>query len=349
MSDNRLVLGIYLEPNVWITTKQGEIIEHETIEPTDCLEIILHRVLPNGIEVCVQRQGFVVVAFPEDVMSIHISDLNYGNLLPSNAARFSVDFFNSFCFSLYDQMHRNGISSTIKPAVSLADIWRWRTRPDVELAIIAQEQPMPILNQHTWLPFDVQVSNAKKTIGVLSDNDKLFRPSLTVSLLDNALNVMFVDSDFTANWQLIALLNKAVLSTHRGEFAEAHILSWAVIEKIIQNEWDRFIESTNEILDDGAKTVNSKRKEILNNRDYTVSVRTEMLELAKIIPYTLYKRLSPIRKTRNDWMHNLGPVSLQDCRECYEVAREFLSRKLGYEFQHPGGYYLFDEHFQKID
>jgi hypothetical protein len=331
VSDNRLILGVYLDPHVWFT-KEDEIVNAQVVTPAKCLEIVFHKHLPNGIEVCVQRQGYIVAAIPEDLMSIRVSETNAANLLPSNAARFAHDFFNATLYLL----------NNYPQSIGLADIWIWRNREGAELVTIAQEQAMPVLNQHNWLAFDAGVRMLAMTVGQLSETDAMFRISLPLSRVDKAFELLFADPDYLLTWQLMALLNKAISSTRRGEFAEAHILSWAVIEKLIQVEWDEFMENTNETFDDGTKSINSKRKNFLNGRDFTAAVRIEILELAKVIPYEVYKRLGPIRKVRNDWIHNLGPVSVQDCRDCYTVARDLLSTKVGFTIRHPGGTYIFD-------
>ena len=131
----------------------------------------------------------------------------------------------------------------------------------------------------------------------------------------------------------------------KAEFAEAHVLSWSVAEKLIGIEWINFIDSTNEpVGDKGEKTVNRKRKDQLNSPDYEASKRIEVLELAKVLSYDLYRRLHEARKTRNKWIHNLENVSQEDCRQCYFAARDMLSRKLKYNLEHPGSYYFQDEH-----
>jgi hypothetical protein len=150
------------------------------------------------------------------------------------------------------------------------------------------------------------------------------------------------------NWQLLGLLNKAIYAIQRAEFAESHVLSWSITESLLGQEWESYIKSTNQMLERGAKTVNSERLSNLMGAAYTAAIRAEVLELVKVIPHVLYKRSIKARKVRNDWLHYLSPVSQEDCIECYEVARDLLSRKLGFELKHPAKLYISDEFLRNI-
>ncbi len=62
----------------------------------------------------------------------------------------------------------------------------------------------------------------------------------------------------------------------------------------------------------------SSRKEKLEGRDYTASVKTEMLEINKRINHDLYLHLETARKARNAWAHNMREP---ETHEVYKAIR----------------------------
>jgi hypothetical protein len=350
METKRLILGIYLEPSVWVCNN-GEHVDPKSISPEECVKVVFSKTLPHGIEVCVQRQGFIVVAFPESILNMKISEIKSANLLPIRVAQIVLSFFNAFLFLVYNQTYKyyNGSFGCVKQAIDISGIWRWINNSETDLSAIAVEQPIPILKQDEFTNIEITLYLHSKTVGKLVETDKLFRSEMPSEILDQTFNLLLKDSDIQNNWQLLALLNKAVCSIQRAEFAESHVLSWSVAEKLIETEWKNYVESTNAIIgSSGEKTVNSRRLTKLVSPDYDASHRMEILELAKIIPYELYKKSISARKTRNDWLHYLKSVTQEECINSYLVARDLLSRKIGFNIEHPGAFYFQDEHISEI-
>lgn len=347
MKDNCLVLGFYIEPHVWMAEDEKHI-DFRNISDSECLEIVFAKSFPNGIEVCAQRQGFIIAAFPEELLSIRISEIKTANLLPMSAALFTIDFFNSLVFLLYDQTykHYNKGYQSIKQAIKVSDLWRWYNVRSGNLVSVATQQPGPILNQSEMRSIDMAPYELGKSIGQLTTHDKQFRMPQPIEPLEKALDAM-VGNDFQLNWQLLALLNKAIWSIQNAEFAEAHVLCWSVAEKLLGIEWANYINGTSvSVGDSDKKTINRKRKDHLNSSEYEASKRIEILELAKVISYDLFENLHAARKTRNKWIHSLESVNQEDCRQCYFVARGMMSRKLKYNIEHPGAFYIQDEHMR---
>jgi len=345
METKRLILGIHLDPSVWICN-EGEHLDLTLISPEECTKIVFSKTLPQGTEVCIQRQGFVVVAFPENLLGIKTSEIRTANLLPIQAAQIALSFFNAFLFLVYNQTYKfyGGKYQSIKQAVDIAGIWRWNHDSGTGLATIAAKQPMPVMRQDKFLQIEAGSYLLRQSIGQLTESDKVLRRELPSAVVSQALDLLFVNGHAPVNWQLLALLNKAAYSIQRADFAEAHILSWSVAENLIAMEWKNYILGSSEpVGTSGKKTVNSVRLKKLVSPDYDASQRAEILELAKVIPHELYERSVSARKTRNHWLHDLKPVNQKDCINCYLVARDLLSRKLGFNIEHPGAFYIQDE------
>ncbi len=345
---DKLILGFFLEPPVWVVS-DNEIVDAESISPKEILAIVFEAHFANGVQVCIQRQGCVVVSFPEKLLNIKLSSFKVGNLLPIDATQPVLSFFNALLFLIYDQTykHYNGRFQSINQAVVVSDLWRWSDDSSSSLKEIAIRQPSPMLNQQEFLKIEMAPHLMSKTIGDLTNTDKSFRAKLPSQVLNDALEVMFKVNEPQKNWQLLALLNKAVFAIQKADFAESLILSWSVAESLINYEWEKYIQQTNqEIGSLGEKTLNSKRLKLLtSSAKYDAFLKIEIFELAKIIPYELYKKLEIARKARNNWLHSLEPVSQEVCRESYLVARDLLSRKINIEIQHPGAFYMQADHF----
>lgn len=337
MQDKKLIVGFYIEPPVWIC-RDGESINPEQVTNEECRQIVFTKTLPMGIEVFAQRQGCIIAAFPEELLSIKVSEFKIANLLPMSAAQFSLNFFNAFLFLLYDQTYKyhNQAYGSIKQAINVSHLWRWTNREDTDLiSIIAEDQPTPILKQDGILNI-IDFINIVKPIlkqdGISSIIDfltfsSIFRATQYNTVINKTLEGMFNGGDDEinkTNWQLMTLLNKAVWSIQRAEFAEAHILSWAVAEKLIKTEWK--------------KSPNKSR------HDKNISDKITRLKNDQLLLSDLCERLNKARTTRNDWIHDLKPITQEDCTNCYLVARDMMSRKLNnYCLEHPGSYYFQDE------
>ena len=78
-------------------------------------------------------------------------------------------------------------------------------------------------------------------------------------------------------------------------------ISWAIVEALIHKRWTSHIA--------GAPGMNSDRRQKLTGRDYTASVKIEMLALAGRLTSEEYANAEVVRKARNKWMHELRPVT----------------------------------------
>jgi Domain of unknown function (DUF4145) len=68
-----------------------------------------------------------------------------------------------------------------------------------------------------------------------------------------------------------------------------------------------------------------RRSKLTGGRDFTASVISEFLSLADVIPFDLFQMLSKVRKVRNDWMHELRPVTRSDANEAVQLAQRMLN------------------------
>ncbi|MCX7141881.1 MAG: hypothetical protein NT123_12520 [Proteobacteria bacterium] len=100
-----------------------------------------------------------------------------------------------------------------------------------------------------------------------------------------------------------AELAKALAEYKRGDYETALILTWFVVEKWLSNDWNDFIISKNRA-DCGGQRISTGRMESLKSgRDYSASIRSNMLELADMLPCDLYREIDEVRRSRNKVVH----------------------------------------------
>lgn len=344
--DDRLILGLYLEPGVWLE-KDNVTHVYGTLSPDECREIVFYKSLPNAIDVCAQRQGFVILSLPEKILPTNLPETGLINVLSSDIVGAVQDYFNSLLFMLCNEMcinHKGKGDGLIALLYKIEQLYRWTVIPNANLMEIVNSPCHPF-GPNLFRPSTVDglMAMHKKTRGQLSIEDQVLRDPIPVKLLDKTLDRMFSSKYAEKDLQLIALLNKSIASTNDGEFSQSHILCWAVIENLLHDLWDKFLDSKASLTPDGLRRITSTRRNRLNNSDFTASVKIEVLELADVISHQTYTRLTPIRQARNKWMHELQPISYENSQQCYLLARDLLADKLEIDLKHPGGYYKFVE------
>jgi len=116
------------------------------------------------------------------------------------------------------------------------------------------------------------------------------------------------------------------------------VMAWAITEKLVQELWDRYLEANREREIDGAKVtfINRSRRDLLTDgRDFHASVIGEILSLANSLPFPLHKDISRVRQARNDWLHELKPLSREDALLSVSVAERMLNLVYGLNFRVP--------------
>jgi hypothetical protein len=154
------------------------------------------------------------------------------------------------------------------------------------------------------------------------------RVSMRRNVSEASVEIMFdYLSAILTNIDLIEKLSdfsKAVSEYKVGNYNISIVLSFFVIEKIINEKYDAFLSSKN--ISGEEIRVNSKRRKDLNEKDYTASIISNILELSGVITLKEVNQVSKYRKLRNKVAHNLSgePISMTDCRESLEFTVKFL-------------------------
>lgn len=143
--------------------------------------------------------------------------------------------------------------------------------------------------------------------------------------------------DSTTPLRLCSLFNFAMSSLQDHDYPRSLITAWAIIERLLDEEWTSYVAGQRRRDVNGEDTVfiNTDRVKKPEGRDYTASVRTEVLSLLDCLSFDTYKKMENARRVRNGWMHELKDVQMSDALEAIQVTAELFESAFG--FQLPRG------------
>ncbi len=144
--------------------------------------------------------------------------------------------------------------------------------------------------------------------------------------------------------KILAEVTKSLSEFKIANYPTSLVLSWFIIESFISDYWSNFLKSKNEdftYIDDNGneincKTIDSKRKELLTGRDYTISVILNILELFGLIQFDTFRKINEIRKMRNKIVHsdikapdNYDKSLRENCKAAFNIVNQFIENEVG--------------------
>lgn len=146
------------------------------------------------------------------------------------------------------------------------------------------------------------------------ENEEMFfgRELITIESIEDMASMYFNVSEDLDAIEAFSGISRAVSAFKITNFRTSIIFSWFVIESILNMKWEDYLEDSNKKLLNGY-SINRNRRETLNGRDYTSSVKSNMLELSGRLDYELYSSINEIRKKRNKIVHQQSGLNLTRC------------------------------------
>jgi len=141
---------------------------------------------------------------------------------------------------------------------------------------------------------------------------------------------------------LIAGIAKSICEYKVANYPVSLTLAWFVIESMLQKKWSAFLEEKNKIYPDGMKRINKERRDVLNGRDYTISIITNILELANVMPIEVFAILEKVRRYRNRVVHqdHADKCTAKHCDLAIKLAVDLLSEALPIRIMPPSSYFV---------
>ena len=135
-----------------------------------------------------------------------------------------------------------------------------------------------------------------------------------------------------AAYDLLGLLYRAAFQCWQHDFEGSLTLAWAVIEKAQNVLWDQFLTTGYQTVNPNTK-ISGKRRDLLKgNRDYTASVRSQVLSLARIYSDSELNQIDEVRRKRNASMHNLEAIAPKEAMNAANCAVLVVGKVLDAQF-----------------
>lgn len=159
------------------------------------------------------------------------------------------------------------------------------------------------------------------------------RTVIEVSIVQASFDMLdkLMASPLQDSMMLAALLLRSAKSYGEHDFSGSLIVSWMVLEKLVSVLWSNLIEKNRRRgkPQDDTIFINGERKTKLEGRDYSASVRVEILSLMAEIDLEMYSNLNEIRKSRNDWMHELEAANDKAATLAIRTAQQLFEDLTG--------------------
>jgi len=324
--------GYYLWPPVWVGSRAPTPITHETV--TLLGEEVFRTTLTAGISVKVLRGGMFLFDFtvwPQGKALPEGTESNFDESAKVVLHRVAV--LNAHLACLYTALgHLQGFCHD-KMALSPGDLIASKSLDEKGIGFGDARTVWMALAKYpgtyaAGLPieFDLRMSFRTLVIDI---------PTVKGSfeLLDSILR------HHAPHALLIADLHTRSCKAYEDHnYALCLITAWAIIERLLQTLWRRYLDERREEQIGGTTVtfINANRKSRLTeSRDFTASVISEILSLTERLPFSLYGDLLKIRKVRNDWIHDLEPVSRETAALAIQTSEEMLSLVEGLRLKVP--------------
>jgi hypothetical protein len=98
-------------------------------------------------------------------------------------------------------------------------------------------------------------------------------------------------------------ITKGLSEYKLGDYETALILAWFVIERWLVKDWESYLESKHQVIDNVQRINSDRYASLKSGRDYPASVISNAMELAGTLPLALFRQIDEVRKLRNAVVH----------------------------------------------
>lgn len=282
----------YLEPNCWIIDAPPDA-ANRAIAKEEWEEIVFTQELKSGIKVYVSREGlftFDLSNGPEDLRPLQANQPNQHDqeILTLNRLR----FLHAHIASLHSAVREQNEGIFYKMLVNPNQSWLFNI---FSYRVPAFRDAFPVIS-----------SNNLERAGELTD--------------------LIVATKHDDSPLLVDLILHSCKYFEEIRFELSLISSWTALERLLNDAWKHYVDSSGQRLPPQlAPQINkNRRKKLIEGRDYSASVITEVLSLAGTFPPATYETIDRVRKARNDWIHGLKSVTEDDAYDSIRLARSLL-------------------------
>ncbi len=325
------VEGYFRIPAVWI----GDPPDPEsvrTLNPPIHHAVVLKRKLNCGIEVRVKRDGTFLFDFTSWCLAPQIVIPGYRIPNPGHPYRVPSETARAENKAEEHAVLRAQTINVHQACLATSE-------KDVKQRTAEMGFPLTSWNTFKAISFDAAVSYADDyediralARNVLNNKDQVPRAQpyprrvLELNVIEHSLTLLdrILSAEDKALIQMIEAVYLAACRCTEKRYGEALILAWGVCEQLLSSAWKVFLDDIK-----AADRLRKKRKDKLKGRDYTISVMTEILEMNDRIDHDLYLSLEDVRKSRNNWAHQMIVPTADHVGKAIEAAESLFLQVKG--------------------
>ena len=191
----------------------------------------------------------------------------------------------------------------------------------------------------TTQPFDLLMARYPSTYNsqfpyVLDWRNKNRLTTISEATLDRSFS-LFDEAVALADDQLLTQLHRHLLAAalfEQHDYGLSLSGSWTNSEIILGRLWNK--------LNNDRGLSGPRAKRLADNRTFSAAVRTEILQLSGLLTVELYESCCAVRKARNDWMHELRPVSRSTATDAIALTEHLIALHHDFTIRVPVSSYI---------
>lgn len=135
--------------------------------------------------------------------------------------------------------------------------------------------------------------------------------------------------------EILSLIHTANTHYNDHNFSSCLVVGWSVVEALQSIIWNEFLKKrVNE--SGGQVLIDKNRNKILNGRDFTASIVSQILSISGEMNKTIFNKMNKSRQNRNNFVHNLKSVSANDAFAVLSLAGELVAALTNTRFRLGG-------------
>ena len=324
------ILAFFLYPPVWvIKPPPAEGPSPISVDVRAMEDEVYRRKIPGGIEVKVTRDGLFVFDFsswarcqrPPEVENM----VDFDEEVSGRVGKAEV--MNAYLVCLYSAIIRIQRFNPEKMTVTLSDMIAMRSFDSRDM-VAGSLKCLPWVQARYPSQYPSTIPPGLDW-RILARSFAIEKPTLDQSF---ELLEAILKRPYDTGTALTALLNSACKTFEDHDYWFSLVVSWSLSEKILQSLFESYVDANREKAVEGKSItfINAeRRKKLLDGRDFTASVVIEILSFLDVFPLQLYNDLSRVRRARNNWIHNLKPVSRKEAELGVNVAVQLFRELTG--------------------
>ncbi len=324
---NHPIVGFYHVPPIWVGEAPRD--AHGLIDPKRVNERVFNTTLRSGIGVSVHRCGvffFDFSTYPPPGLPPNVDRTDPNAVYNANKALANrrVTLMDAYLTCVYQAYDRRPTFPFWKMVISPSSLIKRDSLAGSRLSV-NDTRLIDILSGPEHVSWDEATRRAQTiTLDVLKESLDLFSDLLEHGYAEAPL--------------LVALFLRSCVSYEDDNYSVALLMAWAVIEKLLNRMWDRYLSVTPE---QHVRSLSQKNN--WSMRNYPEVVAAAMIDVLNreglfainrhgFIIDDLESHLTIARNARNAWIHDLATIGRQDAARAKHAVEEMLGLSEGIHF-----------------